>query len=158
MPRRTSKAILQHSLAHTMEFTALQILLWDDEDCNDVEFLEDLYACWSGLQSQRYMVPREQGSAGHDSGTRVLNNLIYRYSDTAFQACFGMGRVSFWQLIHLYENTPGAATIFHQNGGGNTPPPRPIYQQIATALYILGSSGGGAERARVSLNIGYGTI
>ena len=38
-----------------MEFTALRILLWDDDDDDehldlDVEFLEDLYACWSGLK------------------------------------------------------------------------------------------------------------
>ena len=67
MPRRPSKAILQH----TMEFTALQILLWDGDDCNDedMEFLEDLYACWSGLKCRRYMVPREQGSVGRRSGT-----------------------------------------------------------------------------------------
>ena len=35
-----------------MEFTALRIL-WDDGDEDldlDVEFLEDLYACWSGLK------------------------------------------------------------------------------------------------------------
>ena len=44
------------------------------------------------------------------------------------------------------------------NGGGNTPQPRPIYQRIATALYILGFSGAGAERARISLDIGYGTV
>ena len=33
-----------------MESVALQILLWDDDDCNedsDMEFLEDLYACMS---------------------------------------------------------------------------------------------------------------
>ena len=51
----------------------------------------------------------------------VLNSLIYRFSDTAFQACFRMGRASFWRLIRLCENTPGAATIFHRNGGANTP-------------------------------------
>ena len=50
-----------------------------------MEFLEDLYAYWSGLKSRRYMVPREQSSAGRRSGTHVLNNLIYRFSDTAFQ-------------------------------------------------------------------------
>ena len=62
-----------------MEFTALRILLWgDDDDDSDVEFLEDLYACWSKLRSQRYMAPREHGSAGHHSAcaTHVLNNLI----------------------------------------------------------------------------------
>ena len=80
MPRRSSKAIVQHSLIHAMEFTALRILLWDydDEDSDlDVEFLEDLYACWSGLKSQRYMAPREHGSAGRHTGTHVLNNPIY---------------------------------------------------------------------------------
>ena len=113
-----------------MEFTALRILLWDDDDCNnedeEVEFLEDLYACWIGLKSQRYMVAREQGSAGRHSGTHVLNNLIYQFSDTAFQACFRMGRASFWRLIHLCKNTSEAATIFRQ---GSVPSPRPIYQQ-----------------------------
>ena len=60
-----------------MEFTALRILLWDDDDEDldlDVEFLEDLYACWSGLKSQRYMAPREHGSARRHTGTHVLNN------------------------------------------------------------------------------------
>ena len=62
MPSQSSKAILQHSLTHAIEFTALQILLWDDDDLDldlDVVFLEDLYACWSGLKSQRYMAPRD---------------------------------------------------------------------------------------------------
>ena len=48
-----------------MEFTAL---LWgDDDEGSDVGFLEDLHAYWSGLRSQRYMAPREHGSAGHHS-------------------------------------------------------------------------------------------
>ena len=59
-----------------MEFTALQILLWDDDDfdCNedDVQFLEDLYACWSVLKSQRFIVAREQGPAGRHSGTESM--------------------------------------------------------------------------------------
>ena len=128
MPRRSSGAILQHWLAHTMEFTALQILLWDDEDCNDVEFLGDLYACWNGLK-RRYMVLREQGSGGSHSGIHVLNSLIYRFLDTAFQACFRMGRTSFRQLIHLRENTPRAATIFH-------PPHRARYISRSQRRYI----------------------
>ena len=67
-----------------------------------------------------------------------------------------MGRASFWQFIYLCENTQQAVTIFQQSDEGR--PPRPIYQQIATALYILGTSGGGAERARILLDIGHGTI
>ena len=36
-----------------MGFTALQILLWDDGENLDLdaEFLEDPYACWSGLKA-----------------------------------------------------------------------------------------------------------
>ena len=38
-------------------------------------------------------------------------------------------------------------------------PPRPVYQQVAVALYILGAGPGStAERARIKLNIGYGTV
>ena len=81
-----------------MEFTALRILLWDgdDEDLDlDVEFLEDLYGCWSGLKSQRYLAPCEHVSAGCHTGTHVLNNPIYRFLETGFQACFRIGRASF---------------------------------------------------------------
>ena len=46
--------------------------------------------------------------------------------------------------------TPETAAIFRQNGGAQAPPPRPIYQQIIF-------SGGGAERARTSLD-DYGAI
>ena len=146
MPRRSPKDILQHSLARTMEFTALRILPWgDDDDDSDVE---DLYACWSKLRSQRYMTPREHGSAGRYSAcaTHVLNNLIYRFSDTGFRACFRMGRASFWRLIRLCENIPEAATILHQNGVVHAPTPRPIYQQIATALKC--SQAGQSHRCR----------
>ena len=38
-------------------------------------------------------------------------------------------------------------------------PPWPVYQQVAVALYILGAGPGStAERARIKLNIGYGTV
>ena len=81
-----------------MEFTALRILWDDDEDLDlDVEFLENLYAGWSWLKSQRYMAPRERGSAGRHTGTHVLNNLINRFSDSGFRAWFRMGREPFFQ-------------------------------------------------------------
>ena len=64
-----------------------------------------------------------------------------------------MGRASFRQLIHLCENTLEAAAIFRQNSEVLLPP-RPIYQQVATALYILGDNRGGAEIARILPDIG----
>ena len=101
------------------------------------------------------MVTHEHGFAERHSGTHLPDGLVYRFSDAGFWECFKMGRSSFWRLIHLCEK-PEAATIFHQNGGAQAPapgpPPRPIYRQISTALYIFG--GGGAERAGISLDIG----
>ncbi|KAF8416514.1 hypothetical protein EV426DRAFT_626490 [Tirmania nivea] len=38
-------------------------------------------------------------------------------------------------------------------------PPRPIYQQVAVTLYVLGSvGGGGLERSRIALNISKGAV
>ena len=66
-----------------MEFTALRILLWYDND-------EDLYACWIRLKSQRYIAPHKHGFAERRTGTHVLKNLVYRFSETGFRACFRM--------------------------------------------------------------------
>ena len=42
---------------------------------------------------------------------------------------------------------------------GPGPPPRPVHQQVAVALYIPGAGPGStAERTRIKLNIGYGTV
>ena len=155
MPRRSPKAILQHSLARTMEFTALQILLWDDDDCNedDVEFLEDLYA----LKSRRYIIAREQGSAGRHFGTHVLTT-----SSTDFQTQ-GSGHVLEWD-VHPSSDLFISARIHWKRQRSLirivelNPHQVRYYQQVATALYILGSSGGSADRARILLDIGHGTI
>ena len=125
-----------------MEITALRIL-WDDDDEDldlDVEFLEDLYACWSGLKSQRYMAPREHGSSGRHTGIHVLKPPHLLIFGNRVPGMDGI-RLA---LLHPCENSPEAATIFLQSDGGR--PSRPTYQQIATALYILGASGGGAGK------------
>ena len=66
---------------------------------------------------------------GRHAGAHVFNNLIFRSSETGFRACFRMGRASSWQLIHLCQNTPEAATIFQQSDGGR--PPRPIFHLVS---------------------------
>ena len=47
---------------------------------------------------------------------------------------------SFWALVELLESK-GSGDYWHQNSvgaaGGN--PGRPVFQQIAVALYVLGS-------------------
>ena len=62
----------------------------------------------------------------------------YRFSDTAF------GHALEWDVTYspLREHARSGDHV-HQSGGGH--PPRLIYQQIKTALYILGASGGGAK-------------
>ena len=79
-------------------------------------------------------------------------------SSTDFQTQVS-GHVLEWDMhpsgdLFIFARTHGE---FHWNSGAHSPP-RPIYQQIATALYILGASGGGAERAHIFLDIGCGTI
>lgn len=41
--------------------------------------------------------------------------------------------------------------------GGHNPRPIPVYQQIVVALHVLGGGVTG-DKARIALNIGYGTV
>ena len=146
MTRRPSKAIFQHSLTHAMEFTALWIPLWDDDDKDldsDGGFWKAYTPAGVGSRVNDIWSPMSMVLLDVILG-HVLDNLVYRFSDTGFWACF-KGRVSFWQRTRLCENTPETATVSNQSSGCHSP--RPINQQIATALYIVGASGRGAERA-----------
>jgi DDE superfamily endonuclease len=66
---------------------------------------------------------------------------------------------SFWALVELLERK-GGVDYWCQNatGDGNSSSGRPVFQQVAVALYVLGSAGATLERVRMKLNIGKGTI
>jgi len=83
---------------------------------------------------------------------------IYQYPETAFLALFRMHRASFWQLVKI-STQAGRRGYWDHRAIESGRSPKPIYYQIAVALYILGGGGGGAgERTRIALNIGYGTV
>ncbi|RPB25736.1 hypothetical protein L211DRAFT_835812 [Terfezia boudieri ATCC MYA-4762] len=57
-----------------------------------------------------------------------------------------MQRSSFWALVDIITPMWPTNTIGKKKA-------RPIYQQLAVALYTLGSvGGGGLERSRIALN------
>jgi hypothetical protein len=81
------------------------------------------------------------------------------FPESSFLVNFRMKPESFWALIELLE-LKGGNDYWCQNsgqaGGGNSG--RPVFQQVAVALYVLGSAGATLERTRMKLNIGKGTI
>ncbi|KAF8421652.1 hypothetical protein EV426DRAFT_507333, partial [Tirmania nivea] len=102
--------------------------------------------------ARRYFAARGSAGRHHVRGISILENLIRNYPESAFLNLFRMHRTSFWMLVDLitpmWPAEPGAKT-----------PPRPIYQQVAVALYVIGSvGGGGKERSRIALNISKGAV
>jgi len=66
-----------------------------------------------------------------------------------------MHRASFWQVVEILAGVGGKDYWVQSK---TRQPSRPIYQQIAAALYVLGGSGGTGERTRLALNIGKGAV
>jgi hypothetical protein len=80
------------------------------------------------------------------------------FPESSFLVNFRMKPESSWALIELLE-LEGGNDYWCQNSGqagGNSG--RPVFQQVAVALYVLGSAGASLERTRMKLNIGKGTI
>jgi hypothetical protein len=65
---------------------------------------------------------------------------------------------SFQDLVKLLEDKGGDEYRCQNTTGASGIPGRPVSQQVAVALYILGSPGTTLERARTKLNIGKGTL
>lgn len=64
---------------------------------------------------------------------------------------------SFWALVGLLEKR-GGPDYWCQNDGTGGRQGRPPHEQIAVALYTLGSPAGNLERICMKLNIGKGTV
>jgi len=92
--------------------------------------------------------------AQEDSG--ILEGYILTSPDATFLALFRMHRASFWRVVEILTSASGVEYWERSNTGL---PARPIYQQIAAALCVLGGGEGVTrERNRITLNIGYGTM
>jgi len=63
----------------------------------------------------------------------------------------------FWQLVEILPQA-GSRGYWNHQALESGRSPKPIYYQIAVALYMLGGGGGTGERSWIALNIGYGTL
>jgi DDE superfamily endonuclease len=160
MPRHTNKSLLESELSSLIEDELIRSLLEPallDDDIYHFH-LHDLVTLADNLANSRYLIPRSVGSAGRlpidDTITEFLN-----FPESSFLVNFRMKPESFWALVELLEQR-GGEDYWHQRSvgtvGGGTG--RPVFQQVAAALYVLGSAGTSLERTRMTLNIGKGTI
>ena len=160
MPRRSDKYLFEKKLRSIIKDELIRPLiepvLLDDAVYHN--HLSDLVALADAIASLRYFNPRSIGSAGRLPINDVIAEFL-NYPESPFLVNFRMMPESFWALVELLESK-GSGDYWHQNSvgaaGGN--PGRPVFQQIAVALYVLGSAGGTLERIRMKLNIGKGTI
>jgi hypothetical protein len=158
MPRRSNKFLLENELSsRTRDELIRSLLLPDGPDLlNDTVYhnhLTDLLALAELLAGLRYLNPRSIGSAGRLPIADIITEFLNYPEEDGFLANFRVTPESFWALVELLDH-------WHQNSGGDRGggPGRPAFQQIAVALYVLGSAGGTFERIRMKLNIGKGTI
>ena len=155
MPRLSEKALVQRDLLDSME-DLLWIIALDDNSDEEMEWelLEDLLELYEVISIPRYLAPRSHRSRHH--GEETLEKLVREGSEHTFLNLFRMQRESFWQLVNLltphWDASQSCVTRTRASTGR---PSRPIYQQLAVALYMLGAQGGGNK---VTLNIGRGTI
>jgi len=94
----------------------------------------------------RYLLPRSSAEK-HNINTPE----IYIQNYPTFLNLFRMHRASFWQVVEMLAGVNGKDYWVQSKTGR---PSRPIYQQIAVALYILGGGGSTGERTRLALNLG----
>jgi hypothetical protein len=129
------------------------------------EYLQ-LLAAYEQIASQRYSVPRIYGSVGAGArgggryGVYIMDDLLHRFPETPFRAMWRMEFEGFEQLVELLVDAAPTANYWGpvrgDPAGGR--PARPAPEQIAVALFELGSSENSRERDRIILNISKGTV
>ena len=109
------------------------------------------------ISDYRYFAARGESAGRHNDD--ILDNIIYDFSKERFLAMFPMHRSSFWLISNILEEAGGAGYWDGRVPGKGSRQQRPVYQQVAVTLYMLGAAGGGChERSGVNLNIGKGTV
>ena len=161
MPRITKKVQALRDIEHSAQIIAGLLAFSRSNDKASIwRSLRTLLNIHTIIDSNRYL---SRGDAGRH-GTDILDNIIHGFSDDRFLVMFRMHRPSFWQLVKILEEAGGAgywdgreaAYNAGRRPGGR--PPRPVYQQVAVTLYMLGKAGSGAECSGVNLNIARGSI
>ena len=155
MPRTSERAYVLESIDDAIESTACcSILVEDGGDNNAEDDIEDLMDIREIIGSHRYL-SHDMNAGRHASNT--LEDYIHQFSEKTFLEFFRMHRASFWQLVDVLTQA-GGEKYWDYRTTTHGRKPRPIYQQIAVALYMLGGGGGTGERSRANLNIGHGTL
>ena len=159
MPRISAKSQVLQDIQTAIDATTWGYLFASSSEEEDdmEEDLEDLLDIRGVIASQRYMSRGGHGSAGRHADDS-LEAYIRDYPEDAFRRLFRMQRSSFWPLVELLTNAGGAEYWKQSPPGQPRKPARPIYQQIAAGLYMLGGGGRTVADCRVNMNIGHGTI
>lgn len=157
MPRASNKRQSIHTVDEAIYHAILKSLVDPSllADANYHGYIEGLFIQSSYLSASRYIVERLNGSAG-----RLPINSIHQflhYPDDGFLVNFRMMPESFWALVGLLEER-GGPDYWCQNNDAGGRQGRPPHEQIAVALYTLGSPASNLERIRMKLNIGKGTV
>ncbi|RPB18390.1 hypothetical protein L211DRAFT_854165 [Terfezia boudieri ATCC MYA-4762] len=135
MPQTTETAQALYQIEIEAENTiCAYALASESEDENDYEEdLEDLLTLREVIASDRYLLSRNTG-AGRRHDIDLLEAYIQDYPNTAFLSLFRMHRASFWQVVEVLTLAGGEGYWVQSKTGR---PPRPIYQQVAVALYVV---------------------
>ena len=116
------------------------------------EDIEDLLAMRETVAALRNLAHRDITAGRHTVDT--LEDYIQEFPERTFLAFFRMHRVSFQQLVGLLTEAGGDGYLGITHGRT----PKPAYQQIAIALYMVGGGAGTGEKSRAHMNVGYGTL
>ena len=158
MPRPSEKCQALEALDDAIESAIFVYLVESSSSEDELEDIEELIIIRESLASQRCL-PTDTSAGLH--GEDSLEAYIHHFDDSTFRSLFRMHRASFWQLVELLTKA-GGTNYWGQiaegpvAGGPVGRPPRPIYQQIAVGLCILGG-GMTMSKSRVTMNIAQGT-
>ena len=155
MPRITNKVQALKDIEYSAQVVAGCIAL-SKSTANKKNWrnLRTFVYIYSIIDSHRYL---SRGDAGRHE-TDILDDIIYRFSEERFLMMFRMQRPSFWQLIKVLQDAGKADYWDKRDPATGGRPPRPIHEQVAVALYMLGRAGGGQACTGVNLNISKGTV
>ena len=153
MPRLSQKSELLEGIQTAIESTAYAYLLASSSEEDEAEEdAGDLLIMHEAVDSERYL---SRGESAGRHGADSLEGYIHRYPESAFLSLFRMHRRAFWQLVDVLSKA-GGPDYWCQSVEVRGRPARPIYQQIAVGLYVLGG-GMTVSKSRMLLNIGHGT-
>ena len=158
MPRTSERRQVLEDLESAIEDATCDYVLSPlaDGDRNRAmeKHIRDLLTIHDVIASQRYLFSRT--GAGRRSEAS-LEAYIRDSPEATFLSLFRIHRASFWRLVEMLTQA-GGGDYWSRGSDTRGRPARPIYQQIAVGLYVLGGGGGTAEKTHIALDIGHGTV